>query len=213
MGNYLTGVVLLAAGTCGLVGCAVLLAVGLVRRRRVFWGAAAVGMVVALMLGATGGVCCALQAWRDAKSSVKHATQGALSGLGEQLREGWTGNDDNARKWFEWGTGVKLPVEAKYLAGRDYSGWLSVVWVKIHVPLEFEAVLDQKIGRAARPIDMSPPNYVTKEMPEWPEAVAAPGMLYYSAETGDANEGGFTARICFDPKSGMMYCRIVEYSP
>lgn len=199
MGNYLAGILLIVVGASGFLAGVVFFILGLVRRRKRQWAIAAAGMFLSLVLGATGVIRCAWQAWRDVKSFVK--------------RDVNAGNDKKAREWFEGATGVKLPAEANYLAGRDYSILWSEIYLKMKVPLEFQTVLDEKIGRSNEAIAEHAPDSVTKDIPDWDKAVAAEGMLYYSNVTGDANTGGFVTTIAFDPRSGIMYCKIIEYVP
>jgi hypothetical protein len=67
------------------------------------------------------------------------------------------GSDANMRNWFEWGTEIKLPADAQYLSGRDYSAWGSVVCMGVHVPPGFKEVLKQRLNKTRQRTALSPP--------------------------------------------------------
>ena len=38
------------------------------------------------------------------------------------------GSDENMQKWFSWATEQTLPDQAKFVAGRNISGWLGDIY-------------------------------------------------------------------------------------
>jgi len=187
-----------ALGLFALVAGSIALILGLASRGKSNWVAGAAVNVVSLALVAFGSMA-AIQAGRTCVSNFR----------GEM----WAGSDANMRQWFKSGVGIDLPPQAAYLSGRDYSFWLSEVYMKIRVPAGFKAVLDQRLTRVTtQPEELHPPQNVRADQPDW----GAPDFAhatFYQHRTGNVNTGGFETTLALDERTGVMYCVFIEYAP
>jgi hypothetical protein len=201
-------------GGLGALVAAVVTALGLAGKRKALWITAATSGLVFMLLGVAGASMLASAAAHAAKETAKNVVVG---GLRDTFAEVKAGSDSNARKWFDWGTGVNLPADARYLAGRDYLWWWSDIYLKLQVPPNFRDVLGARMDRPERPPHMTLSDYaasaVARDIPEWDTAVTAQGMQYFEIATGDVDHGGFRTQIALDVRTGTMYCHIVEYVP
>jgi len=136
----------------------------------------------------------------------------ALAVVGCGGSDMFRGSDANMRRWFQWGTEIELPAEAKYLSGRDYSAWGSAVRMRIHVPPGFRSVLDQSLTRDdSTQSDLVPTNEVRADQPEWSSENIA-RLICYKHRTGNSDRGGFITSLGLDKESGVLYCVILEYA-
>mgnify|MGYP006277280573 CR=1 FL=1 len=126
------------------------------------------------------------------------------------------GSDENMQKWFSWATEQTLPDQAKFVAGRNISGWLGDIYLIVDVPTEYAEVLDQKLTRETEPLDLP----VTDSLKQYAPGVASlwkvdgrTGLLYYSHQTGTVDDGGWISQIAFDRTAGRLYCHFSEYAP
>ena len=118
------------------------------------------------------------------------------------------GSDENMRDWFEWGTELKLPKEAQFLAGRNFGPWLSIIYLKIKVPPGYKKTLDENLTQGQK-VSFALPDKM--ELPGWD--VADKTLVYYTKTTGAAEEGGFISQLAFEESSGILYCIFDEYRP
>ncbi len=120
------------------------------------------------------------------------------------------GSDENMRDWFEWGTELKLPADAKFIAGKNNSAWLSDIYLKLQVSSAYMKTLDDKLTRTADAPSFELPDNM-KAWPPWD--LIGKNLIYYTNTTGDVDEGGFMSSLAFEESTGIIYCHFVEYAP
>ncbi|MDP6635985.1 MAG: hypothetical protein QGG42_13890 [Phycisphaerae bacterium] len=120
------------------------------------------------------------------------------------------GSDENMRDWFEWGTELKLPADAKFTAGRNNLILLSDIYLKLQVSPTYRKTLDDKLTRT---ID-APSFDLPDDMKPWPPwDLNGKKLIFYKNQTGDVDTGGFISALAFEESTGIIYCHFVEYAP
>jgi hypothetical protein len=120
------------------------------------------------------------------------------------------GSDENMRDWFEWGTELKLPADAKFIAGKNNLIWLSDIYLKLQVSPTYMKTLDAKLTRTSD----APSFELPDDMKDWPPwDLKGKKLIFYKMQTGKVDEGGFMSSLAFEESTGIIYCHFVEYAP
>jgi|TARA_B100001964_G_scaffold211394_1_gene246636 hypothetical protein len=120
------------------------------------------------------------------------------------------GSDENMRDWFEWGTELKLPADAKFIAGKNNLIWLSDIYLKLQISPAYRKILDDKLIRTTD----APSFELPDDMKAWPPwDLKGKKLIYYTNTTGKVDEGGFMSSLALEESTGIIYCHFVEYAP
>ena len=194
-------IVILVAASIAAVASFIFLVVGIVKQQRKLWASSLVAGVLCI---STVAVCTAV---------LVHKAVNKASDFLTTIKKSFQGSDENARTWFNWGTDLTLPPDCKYLSGSNYSGWLSVIYIKLKITPEFEELLSARLTHTNEmPSDLMATPEVLVDQPNWNREVENLGH-YYFCETGSVDTGGFITNIAIDKKNGIAYCSFIEYSP
>ena len=117
---------------------------------------------------------------------------------------------EKMKHWFLKGTGLALPAEVRFIAGKNTSAWLSDIYLKLQVPPSYQEVLNSNLKQVAQ----APSFALPSNMEAWPAwGMDGKDFVYYSKTTGDVDRGGFISHLAFDQATGTLFCHFVEYTP
>jgi hypothetical protein len=118
-------------------------------------------------------------------------------------------SSEDMKKWFQWGTEIKLSNSAKVIEGKNYGLGLSDIYLKIKAqPDYFETISKAFVKKEKLSLDL--PDNMPK-LKTWLPAESE--LSYYEKVVGSVDEGGFITHLGVDSKRGIIYCHIQEYSP
>ncbi len=120
------------------------------------------------------------------------------------------GSENKMRSWYQRGTELAYPPDARYLAGKNTSAWLSDVYLKLQVSPEYKQTLDENLSLMKNPPSLDLP----EDMKPWvPWDLEGKKLTFYEHRTGNIDEGGFHSQLAFEAETGLLYVHIVEFAP
>ena len=112
-----------------------------------------------------------------------------------------------AREWFEWSTGLKLPQAVTVRDARCFTVFAigDTFYIEMNTGAELEAMLkEQFTAISAAPEDLTPPADWLKEMPFWTvRTLASP--QWFSRNIPASGESEWTCSVAYDAQAGKCF--------